>query len=213
MNINADEQKQEKTSEFIYLKDYVPTIQEDVRYYISDNFVGRPIVGYKKPVCLLTKAAANALFGVQSILYKKNFGLRVFDAYRPQMAVEDFFQWSQEPQDQKMKKAYYPRINKADLFDLHYIARHSGHTRGSTIDVTLVDLLTGEPLDMGTPFDFMDPLSHPACRTITLAQFNNRMLLQTTMMEFGFLPIETEWWHFTLKNEPYKSVYFNFLVE
>jgi D-alanyl-D-alanine dipeptidase len=209
MNVHSEE----KPNEFVYLKDWAQTIQEDVRYYTANNFIGRPILGYKKPVCLLTKKAARALLSIQNTLNEKNLGLRVFDCYRPQIAVEDFFQWSQDPKDQKMKEDYYPRMNKAHLFELNYIARHSSHTRGSTVDLTLVDLRTNETLDMGTPFDFMDPLSHPACRTITSKQFKNRMLLQTTMVKSGFVPIETEWWHFTLRDEPYKNTYFNFPVE
>ncbi|MES2997988.1 MAG: M15 family metallopeptidase [Pseudomonadota bacterium] len=201
---------EEKPNEFVYLKSWAPTIQEEVRYYTANNFIGRPIQGYLNPVCLLTKKAANALLSIQNTLSEKNLGLRVFDCYRPQMAVDDFFQWSQNPQDQKMKNAYYPHINKADLFTLNYIARRSGHTRGSTVDLTLVDLKTNEPLDMGTPFDFMDPLSHPSCRKITIKQFHNRMLLRRIMMTFGFSPLKTEWWHFTLKDEPYKNTYFNF---
>lgn len=208
MIINAEE----KPDEFVYLKDWAPTIQEEVVYYTANNFIGRPIPGYEKPVCLLTKKAASTLLSVQNMLNKQQLGLKVFDGYRPQMAVDDFFQWSQNLQDQKMKAHYYPRINKADLFERHYLARQSSHTRGSTVDLTIVDLRTNAPLDMGTSFDFLDPLSHPACRTITTKQFNNRMLLQSTMISFGFAPLETEWWHFTLQDEPYKHTYFNFPV-
>ena len=204
---------EEKPSDFVYLKSWIPTVQEDVRYYTANNFIGRPIYGYKKPVCILTKQAASALLEVQNALNEKNLGLKVFDCYRPQMAVDDFFQWSQNPQDQKMKREYYPRINKAELFKLNYIAHRSGHTRGSTVDLSIVDLGTDEVLDMGTPFDFMDPLSHPASRAINAEQFKNRMLLQTMMVKFGFVPLKTEWWHFTLRNEPYKNTYFNFPVE
>lgn len=208
MNIYADE----RPNEFVYLKKMNPTIQEEVRYYSANNFIGRPIQGYQKPVCILTKSAAMALLNVQSELKEKHLGLKVFDCYRPQMAVDDFSQWAHDPEDQKMKNAYYPHINKADLFKLNYLAFRSGHTRGSTVDLTIIDLHTNEPLDMGTPFDFMDPLSHPSCRLITSEQFKNRMLLQTLMIKFGFLPLKTEWWHFTLKNEPYPNTYFNFPV-
>jgi zinc D-Ala-D-Ala dipeptidase len=201
-----------KPDDFVYLKNWAPTIQEDMRYYTANNFIGRPIHGYEKPVCILTKQAANALIKVQNALNEKNLGLKVFDCYRPQMAVDDFIQWSQNPDDQKMKEAYYPRIDKADLFKLHYIASQSGHTRGSTVDLTIIDLKNKTPLDMGTTFDFLDPLSHPSNRDITAIQFKNRMLLQKTMLKFGFMPIKTEWWHFTLRNEPYPDTYFNFPV-
>ncbi len=204
---------EKQPSDFVYLKSWIPTIQEDVRYYSANNFIGRPISGYKKPFCLLTQQAATALLEIQNTLSKKNLGLKVFDCYRPQRAVDDFFQWSQNPHDQKMKNEYYPRINKTELFQLNYIAHRSGHTRGSTVDLTLIDLSTNKALDMGTPFDFMDPLSHPSSRAITAAQFKNRMLLQTIMIKFGFVPLKTEWWHFSLRNEPYKDTYFNFPVE
>ncbi|MDQ8039690.1 MAG: M15 family metallopeptidase, partial [Rickettsiella sp.] len=153
------------------------------------------------------------LFKVQKILLEKNLGLKVYDCYRPQMAVDSFMKWSRDPQDQVMKASYYPRIDKANLFKQNYIAYRSGHTRGSTVDLTIVDLNINKSLDMGTPFDFMDPLSHPSCHTITVEQFNNRMLLRTLMQKAGFIPLSTEWWHFTLRNEPYKNTYFNFPVE
>lgn len=202
----------EKTSDFVALKTQVPSIQEDIRYVTSNNFMGRPIIGYKNPVCILTKQAAMALLQVQNVLNKNNLGLRVFDCYRPQMAVDDFFQWSQNPNDQKMKAEYYPHIDKSELFQRNYIAHRSGHSRGSTVDLTIIDLKTNEPLDMGTPFDFLDPLSQPSNRMVTAEQFKNRMLLQTLMRKFGFSSLKNEWWHFSLRNEPYKHIYFNFPV-
>ncbi len=204
---------EEKPANFFYVKALIPSLEQDMRYFTDNNFVGRPIQGYKKPVCILSIAAAHALLKVQTVLNKKNLGLLVFDCYRPQMAVDDFIQWSQNPEDQRMKNLYYPHIDKQDLFKLNYIAYRSGHTRGSTVDLTIVDLDSQQTLDMGTPYDFMDPLSHPANRDIRPEQFKNRMLLRTLMLRFGFRPIETEWWHFTLNDEPYKNSYFNFLVE
>jgi D-alanyl-D-alanine dipeptidase len=203
----------EKTGDFITLKSAVPSIQEDIRYYTANNFIGRPIMGYKNPTCLLTKQAAMALLKVQNTLNKNDLGLRVFDCYRPQMAVDDFFQWSQDPQDQKMKAEYYPHIDKSELFHRNYIAHRSGHSRGSTVDLTIINLKTNEPLDMGTPFDFLDPLSQPSNRMVTAEQFKNRMLLQTLMRKAGFSSLKNEWWHFNLRNEPYKHTYFNFHVE
>lgn len=155
---------EEKPKDFVYLKNWIPSIQEDVRYYTNNNFIGRPIPGYKKPVCILTKSAAHALLNIQKILSEKNLGLKVYDCYRPQMAVDAFVKWSQDPQDQVMKASYYPRIDKTELFQRNYIAYRSSHTRGSTVDLTIVDLNTDKSLDMGTPFDFMDPLSHPSCQ-------------------------------------------------
>ncbi|MFM2322570.1 MAG: hypothetical protein RLZZ225_723 [Pseudomonadota bacterium] len=204
---------EEKPANFVYVKALIPSLEQDMRYFTDNNFVGRPIQGYQKPVCILSIAAAHALLKVQTVLNKKNLGLLVFDCYRPQMAVDDFIQWSQNPEDQRMKNLYYPHIDKQDLFKLNYIAYRSGHTRGSTVDLTIVDLDSQQTLDMGTPYDFMDPLSHPTNRDISPEQFKNRMLLRTLMLRFGFRPIETEWWHFTLNDEPYKNSYFNFLVE
>jgi D-alanyl-D-alanine dipeptidase len=204
---------EEKPANFVYVKALIPSLKQDMRYFTPNNFIGRPIQGYKKPVCILTISAARALLKVQTVLNERNLGLLVFDCYRPQMAVDDFIQWSQNPDEQQMKNLYYPHINKLDLFRLNYIARRSGHTRGSTVDLTIVDLNTQQTLDMGTPYDFMDPLSHPSNRDISPKQFKNRMLLRTLMLRFGFRPIETEWWHFTLSDEPYKNTYFNFLVE
>jgi D-alanyl-D-alanine dipeptidase len=203
---------EEKPNNFIYVTEIIPSIKQDVRYFSDNNFVGRPIIGYKKPVCLLTIEAANALLKVQTVLNKQNLDLLVYDCYRPQMAVDDFVQWSQNG-DQKTKNLFYPHIDKRKLFKLGYIARRSGHTRGSTVDLTIVDLASNHVLDMGTPFDFLDPSSHPDNRDITPEQFKNRMLLRKLMLKFGFMPLKTEWWHFTLKNEPYKNTYFNFYVE
>jgi D-alanyl-D-alanine dipeptidase len=203
---------EEKPDNFVYVTEVIPNIKQDIRYFGNNNFVGRPITGYKKPVCILTNEAANALAKVQAVLNKQNLGLLVYDCYRPQMAVDDFVQWSQNS-DEKTKSLFYPHIDKKELFQLGYIARRSGHTRGSTMDLTIVDLATNKVLDMGTSFDFLDPLSHPDNRDITPEQFKNRMLLRTLMLKFGFMPLSTEWWHFTLKNEPYKNTYFNFFVE
>ena len=209
MNVFAEE----KPDNFVYVTEIIPNIKQDIRYFGQNNFVGRPIAGYIRPVCLLTSAAAYALLKVQIELNKQGLGLLVYDCYRPQMAVNDFIVWSQNSEDQTTKGFFYPNIDKRNLFKLNYIARRSGHTRGSTVDLTLVDLKNNSVLDMGTPFDFLDPLSHPNNRDITATQFKNRMLLRSSMIKFGFMPIQTEWWHFTLKNEPYKNTYFNFLID
>lgn len=203
---------EEKPDNFVYVTAIIPNIKQDMRYFGSNNFVGRPITGYKKPVCILSSAAAHALLKVQTELNKQNLGLLVYDCYRPQMAVNDFILWSQNS-DERTKSLFYPHFDKKDLFERGYIARRSGHTRGSTVDLTIVDLASNQVLDMGTPFDYLDPLSHPDNRDITPEQFKNRMLLRSLMSKHGFMPIRTEWWHFTLKNEPYKNTYFNFFVE
>ncbi len=203
---------EEKPDNFVYVTAIISNIKQDIRYFGSNNFVGRPITGYKKPVCILSSAAAHALLKVQTALNEQNLGLLVYDCYRPQMAVNDFILWSQNS-DERTKSLFYPNIDKKELFKRGYIARRSGHTRGSTVDLTIVDLTSNQVLDMGTPFDYLDPLSHPDNRDITPEQFKNRMLLRSLMSKHGFMPIRTEWWHFTLKNEPYKNTYFNFFVE
>lgn len=204
---------EEKPDNLVYVTEIIPSIQQDIRYFSNNNFVGRPIHGYRRPVCILTQTATYALLKVQTALNKKNLGLLVYDCYRPQMAVNDFVKWGQQSENQKMKTLFYPHINKKNLFKLNYIARRSAHSRGSTVDLTLVNLQNNQVLDMGTPFDYLDPLSHPNNRKVSTQQFQNRMLLRKLMIQFGFRPIKTEWWHFTLQNEPYKNTYFNFLVE
>ena len=199
--------------DFVYLKDVAPTIQQDIRYHTNNNFIGKPLPGYENSVCILTKPTADALLHVQQELNKKNLGLKVFDGYRPQMTVDEFVRWSHDVTDQKMKSNYYPNVNKKDFFKLGYVAKKSGHTRGSTVDLTIIDLRTHKELDMGTHFDFMDKLSHPFNHAVTLKQFQNRQLLNTVMAKYGFIPLkenDTEWWHFTLKNELFPNTYFNF---
>lgn len=199
---------------FVYLADYAPSIQQDMRYATSNNFVGEPIDGYVAPKCILTRPAAIALSNIQQSLKPKGLGLRVFDCYRPQRAVNHFVHWSKDISDQKMKRDYYPKVNKRDFFKRGYVAKKSGHTRGSTVDLTLIHLKTNKALDMGTHFDFMDRRSHPLLRsTVTPQQFQNRQLLRDIMHKHGFKPLLTEWWHFTLKNEPYPNRYFDFPVK
>ncbi len=198
---------------FVYLTQIDSRIIQDVRYYTSNNFVGHPIAGYKKPIIILTKPTALALRRVENQLNRRGLGLKVYDAYRPQMAVDDFIKFSADTADQKTKADYYPNVNKADFFKLGYVASRSSHTRGSTVDLTIIDLNTKKSLDMGTHFDFMDVLSHPLNHAVTDVQFKNRMLLRKLMLKNGFQPLSTEWWHFTLKKEPYPNTYFNFPIE
>jgi D-alanyl-D-alanine dipeptidase len=201
---------------FVYLKDIDTSIIQDMKYFTHDNFIGRPIKGYAAAECILTQNAARALSKLQRTLLSKSLSLKVYDCYRPQTAVNDFIVWSKDASDQKMKKNYYPNVNKADFFKLGYVAEKSGHTRGSTVDLTLVRLPVngGEPLQiaMGTHFDFMDELSHSLSPNIHGDARNNRLFLRSMMQKAGFEPFDTEWWHFTLKEEPYPNTYFNFPV-
>lgn len=192
--------------------DSVPGLVVEMRYTGADNFVGRPIAGYEAPVCLLTREAATALAAVQADLRARGYGLKVFDCYRPTRAVADFAAWARDLSDQRMKPAYYPNVDKSRLFELGYIAARSGHSRGSTLDLTLVELATGDELDMGTPFDLFDTRSWPSDETVSADARANRMLLQRAMVAHGFRPLREEWWHFTLEGEPYPETYFDVLV-
>ncbi len=199
---------------FVYLKDIAPSIIQDIRYYSSNNFIGKQINGYEAPTCILTSQTALALASIQKELEKKSFSLKVYDCYRPTMAVANFITWSHDLNDQKQKKDYYPRVNKADFFKLGYVAEKSGHSRGSTVDITIVKLNHKHvsELNMGTHFDFMDELSHSLNPTLSNAVKENRLMLRTLMINHGFNPLAEEWWHFTLQHEPYPQTYFNFLI-
>lgn len=196
---------------FVYLNDIDPTIIQDIRYFTEDNFIGRPITSYHAHRCILTLPAANALKDIQNQLKTQSLSLKVFDCYRPQSAVDDFLTWSQAPNDQKMKPLYYPNVNKADLFKLGYLAAKSAHSRGSTVDLTIVELPSKKELDMGTHFDFLDESSH-TYNAQGLA-LKNRLFLRDLMEKAYFIPYDKEWWHFTLKEEPFSATYFNFAVK
>ena len=199
-------------SGFVLLADYVPQIVQEIRYYSTYNFIGERIDGYEEPCALLTLEAARALKAVSSELFVQGYRLKIFDAYRPACAVRHFVLWGIEDQDIRMKPYFYPELEKQELFAKGYIAKQSSHSRGSAVDLTLLDMQTGKELDMGSPFDLFSEVSHPDCRSITDEQFENRMLLQRTMLRHGFQPIDCEWWHFSLKNEPYPDTYFAFPV-
>lgn len=201
-----------RPDDFVALNDIVPDLVVELRYYGSDNFVGRPVDGYEAEVAYLTRDAAAALRAVQEDLSAEGLGLKLFDAYRPQRAVDDFLTWAADPDDTKMKAAYYPTLDKSVLVPNGYIAERSGHSRGSTVDVTLVRVATGAELDMGSPYDFFDPISWPSSALVTASQSANRRLLRETMQRHGFVPLEQEWWHFTLRNEPYPDTSFDFPV-
>ena len=200
------------SSGFVVLADFVPHIVQEIRYYSTYNFIGERIDGYEEPCALLTVEAARALKTVSNELNVQGYRLKLFDAYRPACAVKHFTLWGIEDQDIRMKPCFYPELEKQELFAKGYIARQSSHSRGSTVDLTLLDMKTGKEVDMGGPFDYFGELSHPDYRGITDEQFENRMFLQKAMVRNGFMPIDCEWWHFTLENEPYPDTYFNFPV-
>ncbi|WP_299012435.1 M15 family metallopeptidase [uncultured Polaribacter sp.] len=203
---------QEIPSGFTYLNDVAPSIQVELCYLSDDNFIGKPIDGYKSNCLLITKAAAKQLQIIQQKLKKENLGLKIFDAYRPQQAINHFVKWARVLNDTLMKKKYYPNIPKSKLFKLGYIASKSGHTRGSTVDLTIIDLATNKALDMGSIYDFFGKESHPFYKNLTKKQQQNRLFLRKIMMDNGFKPYDNEWWHFTLRQEPYPKTYFNFPV-
>jgi D-alanyl-D-alanine dipeptidase len=198
-------------ADFVVVDD--PRITTDVRYYSTDNFVGERIDGYRAPRVYMSGAAYAALLGVVADLEAFGLGLKLFDAYRPQQAVNHFVRWAEDIDDTRMKSRYYPLVDKRNLFRDGYIAARSGHSRGSTVDLTIVDLATGEELDMGTPWDYFDLSSWGAYTEISAEQRANRALLRSAMARHGFNPITTEWWHFTLADEPYPATFFNFPVE
>ena len=199
-------------SDFVLLSEAVPDAILEIRYYSTYNFVGDRIDGYEEPVALLTKDAAARLKEVSDELAQKGYRLKIFDAYRPQMAVTNFVEWAEDVDDTRMKQYFYPELDKSVLFDQGYIAEHSGHSRGSTVDLTLFDMNLEKEVDMGGTFDYFGQLSHPDYKDITKEQYDNRMILREAMMNHGFKPLDEEWWHFTLEDEPYPDTYFTFPV-
>ena len=198
---------------FEELQDFIPGIKLELRYFGEDNFVGQVIDGYYAEKVFMTQEAAAALANVQSDLANFGLSLKVFDAYRPQRAVDHFVRWAQDLDDTKMKTVFYPTVEKKDLFSSGYIAARSGHSRGSTIDLTIVDAQSGEELEMGTPWDFFDPSSWPSNLELPPQARVNRNLLNAVMTKHGFKALPEEWWHFTLENEPYPDTYFNFPIK
>lgn len=199
-------------SDFVLLSDYVPGIVQEIRYFSTYNFVGDQIDGYEEPIALLTKEAARALRSVSNQAIVAGYRLKVFDAYRPARAVKHFMLWGIEDLDLRMKPFFYPELEKHEVFEQGYIASMSSHSRGSTVDLTLLDMATGKEVDMGSPFDYFGERSHPDSKAVTEEQYENRMFLQNLMVRNGFEPIDCEWWHFTLKNEPFPETYFDFPV-
>jgi D-alanyl-D-alanine dipeptidase/GNAT superfamily N-acetyltransferase len=202
----------EDSSDFVVLGDVIPEALMEIRYYTDYNFTGERIDGYEEPAALLTKQAAAALQAVSDDCAGRGLRLKIYDAYRPQRAVDHFVRWAKDVNDVRMKEIFYPEVNKAELFEKGYIASHSSHTRGSTVDLTLAEAATGEELDMGGTFDYFGERSHPDFPGISEQQRQNRNLLRDLMVRHGFAPIAEEWWHFTLEQEPYPDTYFTFPV-
>ena len=212
-------------SQFVNLADAVPDAILEIRYYSTFNFVGARVDGYEEPVALLTRQAADSLRAVSDDLLKQGYRLKIFDAYRPQCAVDHFMRWAADVNDTLMKPYFYPKVPRDKLFELGYILEKSGHTRGSTVDLTLFDMATEKEVDMGGTFDWFGRESHPdfggdpetgkyqGNAPITAEQFHNRMILREAMMRHGFQPLDEEWWHFTLRNEPFPNTYFTFPVK
>jgi D-alanyl-D-alanine dipeptidase len=201
---------------FVYVEEVIQDARVELRYYTTDNFIGERIDGYLEPCCILTRAAAQALKRVQEDLKPFGLGLKIYDAYRPRRAVAHFVRWAKDLQDTRMKASYYPEVEKKDLFAQGYIAEKSSHSRGSTVDLTIVFVDsdgTVKELDMGTGFDLFSPKSWPDNSSMSPPQRTHRLLLQTLMGKHGFNPYPQEWWHFTLKREPFPTTYFDFPVK
>ena len=200
------------SSDFVLISEAVPDVILEIRYYSTYNFVGDRIDGFEEPLAFITKEAAAALKKVSDEVMAKGYRLKIYDAYRPQQAVTNFVNWAKDAEDTRMKEYFYPDLDKDVLFPQGYIMEHSGHSRGSTVDLTLFDMKTEKELDMGGTFDYFGEESHPDYKNITKEQYNNRMILREAMLNNGFKPLAEEWWHFTLENEPYPDTYFTFPV-
>jgi D-alanyl-D-alanine dipeptidase len=208
----AQSRNDTRPDSFVDVASLSPGLLVEARYATAHNFVGAVIDGYEKPLCYLTRPAATALAQVVQDLEARGLTLKVYDCYRPERAVAHFVRWARNLGDVKMKAEFYPQIDKSTLFRDGYIAAHSGHSRGSTVDLTLASRADGKALDMGTPFDFFSPRSWPSDRSISPEAQNNRALLAQAMRKRGFRPYDKEWWHFTLRQEPYPQTYFDFPV-
>ncbi len=203
---------EDRPAAFVDAASEVPGLIADIRYAGPHNFVGRPIDGYEAPRCLLTQSAANALAAVARDLSSRGLHVKVFDCYRPTRAVANFMRWARDLNDTAGKAEFYPNVDKRTLFRDGYIASQSGHSRGSTADLTLAQA-DGHDLDMGTPFDFFSPKSWTADPSISAEAHANRVLLATAMRRRGFRGYDKEWWHFTLRGEPFPDTFFDFPVK
>jgi zinc D-Ala-D-Ala dipeptidase len=236
MNLSAQKSQTSLPNGFVYMDELDPSIIFEMRYAGDHNFIGKPVNGYLAPKCILSKEAAQALANVQTELKQFSMSLKIYDCYRPQQAVDHFVAWAKDINDTKMKNEFYPKVDKKNLFKDGYIARKSGHSRGSTVDITIVALpVSGQEkyqdgeklkecylpaskrfkdnsLDFGTGYDCFDALSHTANPEASQVQKRNRLLLKSMMEKNGFKGIAVEWWHFTLVNEPYPDKYFDFAI-
>lgn len=200
-------------SGFVLVSDIIPDVVLDIRYYTTFNFLGERVDGYEEPVALMTREAAYALKKVSDEAISKGYRLKIFDAYRPQCAVDHFVRWADKVRELAMKEYFYPGIDKTRLFEEGFVALKSGHSRGSTVDLTLLDMATQKDLDVGGTFDYFGSLSWAEnTENITQEQAANRKMLRDLMISHGFHPLAEEWWHFTLDNEPYPDTYFTFPV-
>lgn len=200
-------------SGFVLVSDIIPDVVLDIRYYTTFNFLGERVDGYEEPVALMTREAAYALKKVSDEAISKGYRLKIFDAYRPQCAVDHFVRWADKLRELAMKEYFYPGIDKKRLFEEGFVALKSGHSRGSTVDLTLLDMATQKDLDVGGTFDYFGSLSWAEnTENITQEQASNRKMLRDMMISHGFHPLDEEWWHFTLDNEPYPDTYFTFPV-
>ena len=208
----AKEAPEANFDDFVSIAEVVPDAILEIRYYTTYNFVGARIDGYRQPTALLTREAADSLRAVSDDVLAQGYRLKIFDAYRPQCAVDHFVRWAADVADTLMKPYFYPDLDKSVLFEQEYIMEKSGHTRGSTVDLTLFDMATEREVDMGGTFDWFGIESHPDYTDITPQQYANRMILREAMLRHGFKPLASEWWHFTLADEPYPDTYFTFPV-
>ena len=200
------------SNDFVFVDEYVPGIRWDAKYATWDNFIGRPVDGYRANRIVGTRALCAALDRAQQKAASRGFGLLLWDGYRPQRAVDCFLKWSTQPEDGRTKLRHYPNIHRLDMFEQGYVAARSGHSRGGTVDLTLYHLASGELAPMGGGHDLMDPVSHHDAPGITPAAADNRQHLRSVMEESGFDSYACEWWHYTLRNEPYPNTYFDFPI-
>ena len=202
----------QSSDSFIDINEYIPSIIIDLKYSSDDNFTGRVVKGYESPKCLLTFEAASSLRNIQTILNKSGYSLKIYDAYRPQRSVNHFINWSKNQSDTLKKSYFYPNLLKSNLFELGYIAASSSHSRGSTVDITLVEISSGKEIDMGSPYDFFGLESSHDYENISITQKNNRKLLLDVMTKNGFSSYSKEWWHYTFIDEPFPTTYFDFTI-
>lgn len=212
-NVHAQKSKNQFPADFVYLEEFIPGIAIDLRYCGHHNFLGKPVNGYLAPKAILSRKAATQLLKVENELRAQGLALKVFDAYRPQTAVNHFVKWAKDSKDTIAKAEFYPFENKKLLFKKGYIASKSGHSRGSTIDLTIINLKDGKELDMGSPFDYFGKISSHSYTKLNERQIKNRSLLKSTMEKYDFRAYAEEWWHYTLRQEPFPNQYFDFPVQ